>query len=96
MSRSRLAISCSDVKTGLASPIKLWLAVLVVSLMQLPMSSPVQAEPDNPKLRNERCIRCHGKEDYSRKGADGQQRALHVSAEQYLSLIHISEPTRLC
>ena len=88
MSRSRLAISCSDVKTGLASPIKLWLAVLVVSLMQLPMCSPVQAEPDNPKLRNERCIRCHGKEDYSRKGADGQQRALHVSAEQYLQSIH--------
>ncbi|MBT8071137.1 MAG: cytochrome C [Gammaproteobacteria bacterium] len=75
-------------KTDSVPLLKLCLAALIMAFMQLPMSSQVQAEPDNPKLRNERCIRCHGKEDYSRKGADGQQRALHVNAEQYLQSIH--------
>ncbi len=75
-------------KTDSVPFLKSCLAALIMAFMQLPMSSPVQAEPDNPKLRNERCIRCHGKEDYSRKGTDGQQRALHVNAEQYLQSIH--------
>jgi len=82
------ALCYSSVKITLATPMKFWLAAVLVTLIQLPMIDPVQAEPENAKLRNDRCIRCHGKEGYSRKGADGQQRELHVNAEQYLQSIH--------
>ncbi len=59
------------------------LAILLVAIMQVPLSGTVLAEPENPKLRNERCLKCHGKENYTRKG-----RELHVTAEKFKESVH--------
>ncbi len=88
MARFHESSSRLNAKTGFTSQLRILLALFLVTAMQIPLSSAVLAEPENPKLRNERCIKCHGKEDYSRKGADGQPRALHVNAEQFGQSVH--------
>ncbi len=75
-------------KIGLLIHLKTLLAFLLVTVMQVPLSSPVYAEPENPKLVNNRCLKCHGKENYSRKTASGEERALHVSAEKFKDSVH--------
>ena len=72
----------------LSIQLKALLAIMLVAIVQIPLSSTAVAEPDNPRLRNERCIRCHGKEDYAREGADGQLRALHVNEERFQDSVH--------
>jgi cytochrome b subunit of formate dehydrogenase len=64
------------------------LVILLVAGLQLTLSSTANAEPENPKLRNDRCIRCHGKENYSKKGANGEERQLHVTAEKFKQSVH--------
>ena len=64
------------------------LLILLVAGLQLTLSSTAFAEPENPKLRNDKCLRCHGKENYSRKGADGEERQLHVTAEKFNQSVH--------
>jgi len=61
---------------------------ILLIVMQLPLSSSLSAEPANPKLSNDRCLRCHGKESFSRKGADGEERDLHVTAQKFDSSVH--------
>ena len=39
--------------SGLISHARVLLAILLVTLMQIPLSATVFAEPENPKLRNE-------------------------------------------
>jgi cytochrome b subunit of formate dehydrogenase len=63
-------------------------ALLLVTAMQMPIVSTAYAEPDNPKLANDRCLRCHGREGYSREGADGRERQLHVNAEGFQQSVH--------
>ena len=75
-------------KTGLLSQLKILIAFLLVTAMQIPLSSPVFAEPENPKLVNDRCLKCHGKENFSRKTASGEERALHVNAERFNESVH--------
>jgi cytochrome b subunit of formate dehydrogenase len=70
-------------KSFLISYTRVLLATLLVAAMQIPLSSNVLAEPENPKLRNEKCLKCHGKENYSKKG-----RELHVTAEQFKQSVH--------
>jgi len=72
----------------LSSHVRFLLAIILVAAVQVPLSSTAVAEPENPKLRNERCLKCHGKADYSRKGADGEQRQLHVTAEKFTESVH--------
>ena len=62
--------------------------ILLVASIQFSFSETAYAEPENPKLRNDRCLRCHGKEDYSREGADGQPRRLHVTADKFKDSVH--------
>ena len=57
---------------------KILLTTLLLSLLQLAAAGPVSAEPADPKLSNDRCLRCHGREGFSREGPDGQERNLHV------------------
>ncbi len=73
---------------GLIPPVKILLAIVLVSTTQIPLSSIAFAEPENPRLANDKCLRCHGKEGYSREGADGQERALHVTAEKFNQSVH--------
>ncbi len=63
-------------------------AVLLAAVLQTVFINMAFAEPDNPKLANDRCLKCHGKEDFSRKGADGEPRQLHVTAEAFNSSVH--------
>ncbi len=67
---------------------KVLLAIILVTGWQLPLSSTAFAEPENPKLRNDRCLRCHGKENYSREDAYGKDRPLHVTAEKFKESVH--------
>jgi len=72
------------------------LVLLLLMGLQLPFSTTVFAEPDNPRLANDRCLRCHGRENYSRDGADGQPRDLHITAEQYQQSVHGSRDCVEC
>ncbi len=64
------------------------LLILLVAGLQLTLSNTAFAEPENPKLRNDRCLRCHGKENYSREDAYGKDRPLHVTAEKFKESVH--------
>jgi hypothetical protein len=68
--------------------LKFILSLLFLMLVQLPFGGPAVAVPDDPKLANERCLRCHGKESFSRKAANGEERDLHVDAEKFESSVH--------
>ena len=83
MARFHEAHTRLNLKSGLISPARALLAIMLVAAMQIPLSSTVYAEPENPKLRNEKCLRCHGKESYSRNG-----RELHVTAEKFKQSVH--------
>ena len=72
----------------LMTHVRLLLAIMLVATLQIPLSSTAFAEPENPKLRNDRCIRCHGKENYSREDAYGKERPLHVTAEKFKDSVH--------
>lgn len=82
------AFSCVNSKFGPLSHLKLLFAILLVAILQLPLSNVALAEPDNPKLANDRCLRCHGRENYSRKTASGEERALHVNGERFNESVH--------
>jgi len=72
------------------------LAILLVALMQFPLSSTALAEPENPKLTNNKCLKCHTKENFSRQGADGKRRALHVNANRFNDSVHGSHDCVNC
>ena len=72
----------SSLKTDLISHTKIFIALLLVAALQLPLSSTVFAEPENPKLANDRCLRCHGKENYSRKTASGEEQIGRASCRE--------------
>ena len=63
-------------------------AILLFVAVQMPFSDAAFAEPENPKLANKRCLMCHGREGFSREGADGQLRDLHVDAERFDASVH--------
>ncbi len=83
-------------RSGLATSFRMIAAILLVAALQLPFSAPVSAEPDDPKLANDRCLRCHGKENFSRKGANGEARDLHVAAEAFGQSVHGSRDCVNC
>ena len=88
MARFKEALASSKSKIGLLSHLRVLFAILLVTAVQIPLSSQAYAEPENPKLANDRCLRCHGKENYSRETASGEERALHVSAEGFKESVH--------
>jgi len=72
----------------LKSGITLVVAFIFLSVAQLPLSDSVSAEPADPKLSNDRCLRCHGREGFSRDDAFGRERDLHVTAEVFANSVH--------
>ncbi len=88
LSRSPGTVSSLNLRPGWMPTVRILFAVLIVTALQLPFSGTVFGEPDNSKLRNERCLRCHGKENFSRKGVNGEDRNLHVTAEKFKGSVH--------
>jgi cytochrome b subunit of formate dehydrogenase len=72
-------------------PYKSLLTLLALILLQFALTGPVSAEPADPKLSNDRCLRCHGREGFSREGPDGQERDLHVVAGVFDTSVHGSQ-----
>jgi len=75
-------------KSCLFSTLHILLSILLATSLQIPLSNTAFAEPDNPKLANGKCLRCHGKENYERKAANGEMRQLHITAENFQGSVH--------
>ncbi len=73
---------------GLLSHLKVLPLIFLVVVIQASLSDSAFAEPENPKLANDRCLKCHGKENFSRKTASGEERALHVNTENFQRSVH--------
>ncbi|MFC1689378.1 cytochrome c3 family protein [Pseudomonadota bacterium] len=67
------------------------LLTLLVLFSALVITGPVQATPDDPKLSNDRCLRCHGREGFSREDAFGVERDLHVTAGLFSDSVHAEQ-----
>lgn len=70
------------------NPLQFILSALLLALLTLANSGPVRAEPADPKLANDRCLRCHGREGFSREAPDGSEWNLHVSADVFAASVH--------
>jgi cytochrome b subunit of formate dehydrogenase len=64
------------------------IAAAVLAAMLLPLCGPAEAQPADPKLSNDRCLRCHGRENFSRPDESGEERNLHVAAEAFEHSVH--------
>lgn len=62
--------------------------LLVSIALAGPASAQIGAQTIDPKLSNDRCLRCHAKEGFSREDAAGQERDLHVSADVFRNSVH--------
>ena len=67
------------------------LLILFVLFSMLVITGPVQAKTDDPKLSNDRCLRCHGREGFSREDAFGVERDLHVTAGLFSDSVHADQ-----
>jgi cytochrome b subunit of formate dehydrogenase len=59
------------------------LATILILLAQGLFAPPAYAEPSDPKLKNDRCLRCHGRETFSREDVYGRERDLTVAATHF-------------
>jgi cytochrome b subunit of formate dehydrogenase len=73
-----------SLKTGII----LVILFMLLAVIQLPLCGSLSADPADPKLSNDRCLRCHGRENFSREGADGEERDLHVTAQRFGDSVH--------
>jgi len=62
--------------------------IFLLVFTQLALPGLAIAEPSDPKLSNERCLRCHGREGFSREDVFGRQRDLHVTAQAFIDSVH--------
>ena len=67
------------------------LLTLFVLFSTLVITGPLQAKTDDPKLSNDRCLRCHGREGFSREDAFGVERDLHVTAGLFSDSVHAEQ-----
>ena len=63
-------------------------AALCVLLLQILLTTPVNAQEVDPKLTSDKCLRCHGRAGFSREAEDGSQRDLHVEADKFHESVH--------
>ncbi len=75
-------------RSGLVAVKQTFTILLLLACLQLTLPALVQAEPANPKLSNDRCLRCHGRENFSRKQANGDKRDLHVGKDRFKQSVH--------
>ena len=79
----------SDMKiSALKSSCSTFAAIILVAMLLLPLCGAVYAQPSDPKLANSKCLRCHGRENFSRETESGEMRDLHVDAEAFKSSVH--------
>ena len=64
------------------------LAAALILAIQLVVVLPVSAEPADPKLKNDRCLRCHGREGFSREDVYGRDRDLFVNGDHFADSSH--------
>ena len=88
MARVKENLCSLNSKFSLFATLHILLSILLVTSLQIPLSNTAYAEPDNPKLANGKCLRCHGKENYEKKAANGEMRPLHVTAEKFQGSVH--------
>ena len=66
-------------------------SLLLLIFLQLPLAATLSAqevEAVDPKLTDDKCMRCHGRESFSRKGPDGEERDLSIAAEAFDHSVH--------
>jgi len=78
---NRLPCNARSLSNALAS-------IFMLVFLLCAFSVPAQAEPSNPKLANDRCLKCHGREGFSRDDVNGNPRDLHVTAEAFEHSVH--------
>jgi cytochrome b subunit of formate dehydrogenase len=88
MERSNATRFLLSSKSDSIATAKLLLTIILVASLQFGLSNTAFAEPENPRLSNVKCLKCHGKENYSKPGADGEQRALHITGEKFDQSVH--------
>jgi cytochrome b subunit of formate dehydrogenase len=88
MTRFHVLALPRNIRSKLTSNPKALIVFLLATSLQLAPGNTPFAEPDNPKLSNDRCLRCHGRENYSKTAANGEERALHVTAEKFQQSVH--------
>ena len=69
---------------SLGMSFRFFLVLSALLFIQSVFLQPVFAEPADPKLSNDRCLRCHGREAFSREDVYGRERDLHVMAESFI------------
>lgn len=70
-------------------PLRSSIALLCpLALLLLSFAQPADAQTIDPKLSNDRCLRCHARESFSREDATGQERDLHVNADAFENSVH--------
>jgi hypothetical protein len=74
--------------SGIKPSLVVFAFVALVAMLLPPFCGTVHAEPSNPKLANAKCLRCHGKENFSREGADGEMRDLSISVDAFQHSVH--------
>ena len=62
--------------------------MMILLVAQFALAAPALAEPSDPKLSNDRCLRCHAKDGFSREDAFGRERDLHVTADAFHDSVH--------
>jgi cytochrome b subunit of formate dehydrogenase len=67
--------------------IKVFLTLFFL-LLSIAFTGTVYAELADPKLSNDRCLRCHGRDGFSRDDAFGRERDLHVTADSFKGSVH--------
>ncbi|MGA9572641.1 MAG: hypothetical protein WBS20_01705 [Lysobacterales bacterium] len=89
MARFIEALSTSNPESRLLLRLKALLSIVILlTVMQVPLSGPAYAEPENPKLANDRCLKCHGRANFSRKTESGEERQLHIDGERFKESVH--------
>jgi cytochrome b subunit of formate dehydrogenase len=77
--------------TKSATPTGTILILMLLLVAQFALMTPALAEPSDPKLSNDRCLRCHGKDGFSKEDAFGRERDLHVTADVFGGSVHGSQ-----
>ncbi|MGD2130802.1 MAG: hypothetical protein PVJ33_15240 [Lysobacterales bacterium] len=67
---------------------KFGLSLLLLAVLQAAIPDTARAEPSDPKLATDRCLRCHGREGFSRDDEAGNPRDLHVDADEFKHSVH--------
>lgn len=72
----------------LAAPLRAVLVVIMLATAQFTLCESAAAQPSDPKLATDRCLRCHGRENFTREGPAGEERNLSVRTDEFHQSVH--------